>query len=196
MLNAFQVHCQEFDCVREPVVLHPMATLLPAALAYAERTGGVCGKALLTAVTVGVDVAGWLGIASTQALRFFRPATAGWIWCRCGRCLSGWIRCRKHVRTFGLQYAQTSGTMQAHIEASPALSLQVGFNSRAALQAVDLSTGLAAPRGSIDGRFGYLPLMEGGYTPDEVNEQLGRVWLVAGLAHKTIPAGPRHPRRH
>ncbi len=34
MLNAFQMHCQEFDCVCEPAVLHPMATLLPAALAY------------------------------------------------------------------------------------------------------------------------------------------------------------------
>jgi aconitate decarboxylase len=190
MLNAFQMHCQEFDCVCEPAVLHPMATLLPAALAYAERTGGVSGKALLTAVTVGVDVAGWIGIASTQALRFFRPATAGGFGAAAAVARLAEFDTDSIVRTFGLQYAQTSGTMQAHIEATPVLPLQVGFNSRAALQAVDLaSTGLAAPRGSIDGRFGYLPLMEGGYTLDEVRANLGRVWLVAGLAHKPFPAG-------
>jgi len=190
MLNAFQMHCQEFDCVCEPAVLHPMATLLPAALAYAERTGGTSGKALLTAVTVGVDVAGWIGIASTQALRFFRPATAGGFGAAASVARLAGFDADSIARTFGVQYAQTSGTMQAHIEASPVLPLQVGFNSRAALQAVDLaSTGLAAPRGSIDGRFGYLPLMEGGYTLDEVREKLGRVWLVAGPAHKPFPAG-------
>jgi aconitate decarboxylase len=58
MLNAFQMHCQEYDCVCESAVLHPMATLLPAALAYAEREGAISGKALLTAVAVGVDVSG------------------------------------------------------------------------------------------------------------------------------------------
>jgi hypothetical protein len=35
-----------------------MATLLPAALTYAEREGAISGKALLTAVAVGVDVSG------------------------------------------------------------------------------------------------------------------------------------------
>ena len=94
------------------------------------------------------------------------------------------------MRVFGLLYAQTSGTMQAHVEASPVLPLQVGFNSRAALQAVDLAvTGLPAPRGSIDGQFGYLPLMEGGYSLDRARADLGRVWQVAGLAHKPFPAG-------
>lgn len=190
MLNAFQMHCQEYDCVCEPAVLHPMATLLPAALAYAEREGGISGMQLLAAVTVGVDVSGWIGIASTQPLRFFRPATAGGFGAAAAVARLAGLDTTGIVRAFGLLYAQTSGTMQAHVEASPALPLQVGFNSRAALQAVDLAlTGLPGPRGSIDGPFGYLPLMEGGYTLDRVHAELGRTWLVAGLAHKPYPAG-------
>jgi 2-methylcitrate dehydratase PrpD len=190
MLNAFQMHCQEYDCVCEPAVLHPMATLLPAALAYAERQGGTTGKSLLTAVAVGVDVSGWIGIASTQPLRFFRPATAGGFGAAAAVARLAGLDAAGIVRAFGLHYAQTSGTMQAHVEASPALPLQVGFNSRAALQAVDLAlTGLPGPRGSIDGPFGYLPLMEGGYTLGRVRAELGRTWLVAGLAHKPYPAG-------
>jgi aconitate decarboxylase len=190
MLNAFQMHCQEYDCVCEPAVLHPMATLLPAALAYAEREGGISGKQLLAAVAVGVDVSGWIGIASTQPLRFFRPATAGGFGAAAAVARLAGLDTPGIVRAFGLLYAQTSGTMQAHVEASPALPLQVGFNSRAALQAVDLAhAGLPGPRGSIDGPFGYLPLMEGGYTLDRVRAELGRTWLVAGLAHKPYPAG-------
>ena len=27
-INGFQIHCQEYDCVHEPAVVHPMATIL------------------------------------------------------------------------------------------------------------------------------------------------------------------------
>ena len=190
MVNAFQMHCQEFDCVCEPAVLHPMATLLPAALAFAERDGGVSGADLLVATAVGVDVSGWIGSSSTQPLRFFRPATAGGFGAAAAVARLAGLDEDGIVRAFGLQYAQTSGTMQAHIEASPVLPLQVGFNSRAALQSVDLAmTGLDAPRGSIDGPFGYLPLMEGGFDLTAMRAELGKTWLVAGLSHKPYPAG-------
>lgn len=190
LVNAFQIHCQEYDCVCEPAVLHPLATLLPAALAFAEREGGLTGRDLLVAATVGVDVSGWIGASSTQPLRFFRPATAGGFGAAAATARLAGLDVDGVVRTFGLLYAQTSGTMQAHIEASPVLPLQVGFNSRAALQAVDLAmTGLSAPRGSIDGPYGYLPLMEGGFDLEPMKAALGRSWLIEGLAHKPYPAG-------
>ena len=50
LLNAYQIHCQEFDCLHEGAVLHAMATLLPVLLAEAELRGGVSGKAFLAAV--------------------------------------------------------------------------------------------------------------------------------------------------
>ena len=58
-------------------VVHPMAVLLAATTAYAERAGGVSGREFLTAIALGVDVGVGLGIASKAPLRFFRPATAG-----------------------------------------------------------------------------------------------------------------------
>jgi len=44
MLNAYQIHGQEFDCVHEAAVVHPMAAVLPVLLGWAEREGG--GRAL------------------------------------------------------------------------------------------------------------------------------------------------------
>jgi 2-methylcitrate dehydratase PrpD len=188
--NAFQVHCQEYDCVHEAAVLHPMATTLPAALAYAERAGGVSGRDLLTAVAVGVDIASGLGIASQSAMRFFRPATAGGFGATgaVGRLMG--LSQEQLCGAFGVQYAQTSGTLQPHVEGSATLPLQVGFNSRAALQSADLTkAGLVGPQDIFEGPYGYMPLFEGKWDLAPVLDSLGAVWRIAELSHKPFPAG-------
>jgi 2-methylcitrate dehydratase PrpD len=190
LLNGFQVHCQEYDCLCEPAVLHPMAAVFSAAMAFAERRGGVSGRALILATALGVDVASYLGIASTQALRFFRPATAGGFGAAAACARLAGLSEPEIAHAFGLQLAQMSGTMQAHVEASPALPLQVGMNARAGLQSCDLAAaGLPAPRRSLDGPFGYLDLVEGIYDLAPIDAGLGRRWLIAELSHKPYPAG-------
>jgi 2-methylcitrate dehydratase PrpD len=190
VLNGFQVHCQEFDCLSEAAVLHPMAAVFSAAMAFAERRGGVSGRDLLLATAVGVDVASYLGIVSNQALRFFRPATAGGFGAAAACAKLAGPDAPRIAHAFGLQLAQMSGTMQAHVEASPALPLQVGMNARAGLQSCDMAeAGLPAPRFSLDGPFGYLDLVEGVYDLAAMDEGLGRRWVIAELAHKPFPAG-------
>ncbi|HUN41712.1 MAG TPA: MmgE/PrpD family protein, partial [Acetobacteraceae bacterium] len=56
-VNAWQMHNQEFDCLHEGAVVHALASVLPAALAAAERRGGVDGRGLIAAVAVGADIA-------------------------------------------------------------------------------------------------------------------------------------------
>ena len=53
MCNGYQTHNSEYDCVHEAAVVHPMAVLLSAAMAYAEQARGVSGHALLTAIALG-----------------------------------------------------------------------------------------------------------------------------------------------
>ena len=190
LLNAFQVHCQEYDCVHEGAVLHPMATLLPAALSYADRNGGVSGRDLLTAAVAGVDIASGLGIASKSAMRFFRPATAGGFGATAavGRLMR--LMPDRLADAFGLQYAQSSGTLQPHVEGSPALPMQVGFNSRAALQSCDLAAaGLSGPHDVFEGPYGYMRLFEGEWDLEPVLDALGQVWRIAEVSHKPYPAG-------
>jgi aconitate decarboxylase len=190
LLNGFQVHCQEFDCVHEAAVLHPMATALPAALAYAERQGGISGREFLTAIVTGVDVSTTLGMASREKLRFFRPATSGGFGAvaAVGR-LAG-LDAGMLARAFGVQYAQTSGTMQPHVEGNVVLPMQVGFNSRAALQSCDLaSQGLVGPLDTFEGPYGYMPLFEGVWDLTEGLEALGKDWQISQVSHKPFPAG-------
>ena len=189
-VNGFQLHGQEFDCLHEAAVLHPMATLLPAALGWAEREGGISGPAFLAALAAGVDVAVALGLAATGALGFFRPATAGGFGAAAATARLAGFEASRIADAMGLLYAQTSGTMQPHIEASVALPLQPGFNARAALCAADLAaSGLPGPHGAIDGPFGYLALFETGFDLAPVWAALAGARRIAELSHKPFPAG-------
>src|SRR6266478_12097 len=57
MINGYQMHALEFDCVHEGAVVHAMSAVLPCLLGWAERDGGVSGERLLGAVVAGIDVA-------------------------------------------------------------------------------------------------------------------------------------------
>src|SRR6476661_1899209 len=129
LVNAFQVHCQEYDNLHEGAVLHAMATLLPVLLAEAELRRDVTGEALVTAVVAGVDVACSLGLAARQGWRFFRPATSGGFGAVAGLARLRGFDTARTLAAFGMQLGQASGTMQAHTEGSPLLPLQIGFNA-------------------------------------------------------------------
>ncbi|OYY72587.1 MmgE/PrpD family protein [Sphingomonas sp. 28-63-12] len=189
-INAFQIHGQEFDCVHEPAVLHPMATVVAAALAEAERGPPISGATLLTAIIAGVDVAVTLGIASTGPLTFFRPATAGIFGCVAA--IANMRRLPRSVAldAFGHALAFASGTMQPHVEGKPALPVQVANAARAALVAVELARGgvpgVAEP---IEGTFGYFALLERGEALDAALAKLGRGHRIVECSWKPFPTG-------
>ncbi len=189
-LNAYQLHNSEYDCVHEGAVVHTMAVLFPAVMAFAERQGDVSGRRLVEAVAVGADVAAGLGLAARAGLRFFRPATAG--------VFGGTAACARLAeldeeavaRAFGIALGQVCGTMQAHSEGSPLLGMQVGFAARNAVAAVDMArAGLPGPEGSFEGEHGYLALFERDYDIKPVLASLGQNWRIAETAHKPWPSG-------
>jgi 2-methylcitrate dehydratase PrpD len=188
-VNAFQAHALEFDCVHEEAVLHPFTVVIPVLLAEAERTG-LTGARYVSAAAVGVDVAAGLGVAAKSQIRFFRPATCG---------LFGAVAALSHARglnadqtahAFGYALAFASGTMQAHVEGTPALAASVAGAARSAFVAVDLvEAGLPGPMGSIDGPFGYLSLFELETALEPVLASLGQIWRAAEVSWKPFPSG-------
>ena len=189
-LNGWQMHNQEFDCLHEPAVVHALATTLPVALAAAERRGGIDGRTLITAVAVGADIAATLGLASRAGFRFFRPATAGGFGAVAAAARVLGLDQSAVQAAFAWQLAQTSGTMQAHVEGSPILPAQVAFNARAALHACDLAQlGFTPAQEVFEGPYGYLPLFEGDHDLPAALAALGRTWRIAEFSHKPYPAG-------
>jgi 2-methylcitrate dehydratase PrpD len=189
MVNAYQVHAQEFDCVHEGAVVHPMAAILPCLLGWAERTGGLSGERLIRAAIAGVDMAVTLGLCSRAPMRFFRPANCGGFGAVAGLALLAGLDETQTRDALGIYYGQCAGTMQAHLEASPQLAMQMGFAARSALTAVELARrGMPGPRAPISGQFGYFALFDGAADPAPFDE-LGKAWRICELSHKPWPSG-------
>ena len=189
-VNAFQIHGQEYDCVHEPAVLHPMATVVAALLAEAQCGAPVCGEHFLTAIVAGVDVAVTLGLAATGPLSFFRPATAGIFGSVAAIAVLRGMPHDQALDAFGHALALASGTMQAHVEGKPVLPLQVANAARGAMVAIDLArAGLPGVTRPIGGQYGYLALFELASDPGPALARLGHRHRISEVSWKPFPTG-------
>ena len=192
VMGAYAIHCLEWDAVHEPAVVHAMSVATAALLAEIQSPahGRVSGWDFLAALIVAVDIAAGLGVATEAPLRFFRPATAGLM-----GAVAGIARLRKFPAArmkdaLGLGYSQVAGTMQAHVEGSPALAVQVALSARAALTACDLAeSGLSGPHDVLSGPFGYFTLIEDGGDARILLDRLGTVFAIDELSIKPYPSG-------
>jgi len=188
-LNGYQIHNQEWDCVHEPAVVHPMAVVLATLVAFAESRGGISGAQLLRACVIAVDVAATIGSAAHNKLRFFRPAMCGSLGATAGIAALLELDALTTRSALGLTYSQLSGTMQAHVEGSPVLPMQIGFNARAALTSIALACrGIQGPLDFLEGPFGFFTLIDPDWRP-EAFADLGRVFRITELSHKPFPSG-------
>lgn len=186
-VNGFNIHCLEWDAVHEGAVVHALSVVTAAVAAACHRRGNVDAEDALTAIAVGVDIAAGLGIAATSPLAFFRPAIAGAMGAALAVARIDGVRAVADV--VGLAHAACAGTMQAHVEGSIALPLQIANAARAAVAAVDLvKVGLTGPHDALEGPFGYFALFDRGdlstYTAG-----LGTRWLIDEVSTKPWPCG-------
>ncbi len=185
-VNAFRIHCLEWDAVHEPAVVHALSVVTAALGAAIDRQGGCDPDEALTALSVGVEVAAGLGVAASSPLAFFRPAVAG---CMGAALAVARIGGAPVADTFGLAYGFCAGTMQAHVEGSIALPLQIANAARAAVTAADLAAaGLTGPRDVLDGPFGYFHLFDDGDS-GLLCDRLGEHWRICEVSTKPFPSG-------
>ncbi len=190
IVNAYQIHCLEYDCVNEDAVIHPMATILGAVSAEADRAGGYSGKDLILAVALGVDASCVLGVSSRAPMRFFRPSTAGAFGATAAVAKLRGLDDPTLINAFGAIYGQISGTLAPHREGSPVLGMQIGFCARGAIAACDLAqAGLIGPHEVITGMYGYLPMYEGEFDHVAAFASLGKTWQITRVSHKPFPSG-------
>ncbi|TRX55062.1 MmgE/PrpD family protein [Thalassomonas sp. M1454] len=189
MVNAFQIHNQEWDCVHEKAVVHPMAVILSALTAVAEEHK-LSGQQLIQGVVAAVEVATRIGQSATSPIKFFRPAICGAIGASAGIANMLNLSKQQTLDAMGIAYSHGSGTMQAHIEGSPMLPMQVAFNARNAINAITLAQqGFTGPHNFLEGPFGYFNLMEDSFDLSLLLKDLGEHYQICDVAHKPFPTG-------
>ena len=192
LVNGTMAHALDFDDAYERAVLHAGVSSVPAAFAVAERIGDVSGKALIAAVTLGIDVTCRLGDASnvdpsevgfmyTSVYGFFGAAAAA------GKLLN--LNEEQMLNAFGIAYAQASGNFQAVVDGALTKRMQAGFASSGGLMsALMASKGLTGARESLEGQKGLFPVyLQGNYNPEALAADLGQQFAVVDLSFKPYP---------
>ena len=159
MGNSFMAHALDFDDMHEDAGIHANVCVVPAALAVAEKLGGVRGDALLTAVICGVDLACRMGVSIPLLRGWHATATLGVFGAAAAACKILALDEAKTASALGIAYSQSAGNRQARLEGTMTKRIQVALAAKSGILAALLAQkGLTGPTRIIEGDWGMLNL--------------------------------------
>ncbi|MEV5300368.1 MmgE/PrpD family protein [Amycolatopsis methanolica] len=197
LVNGTLAHSLDFDDTHLPSVLHPSASVVPAALAVAEARG-CSGAQLLDAIGVGVEITVRLGMAGYDSelgnsVFFERGLHATAI---CGA-LGAAVACAMLSEVdedgiadaLGIASSMGSGLLEANRTGGTVKRVHCGWAAHAAVTAAGLARhGITGPPTVLEGRFGLLQAFCGDQTDvDAITRGLGEEWELPGIFFKPYP---------
>lgn len=154
--------------------LHLGSSVIPAALAAAELTGGCSGADFETAVLVGLEAGARLNLTEEQFDGFDPTGVVGVLAATATAARLLELSGEETVNALGLAFNRSAGSFQSNTDASLAVRLIQGFAASNAIQCVQLAQlGLTGPENFLAGRFGYTHLWG--------RDQVDAADMVAGL---------------
>ena len=189
MVNAAMARALELDSYHDTTA-HGSVSVFPAAYALAEKKGNVSGKALITAVALGVDVMIRLGLAPHSWLGWSRAALHGYFGAAAaaGKILN--LDEGKMVNTLGLAYSLAAGDNQSSVDGALSKRLSSGFAAKGGVFAALLAqSGITGAENCLEGKFGLYPMFERGeYDRERIIADLGRKFMVTTTCFKPYPS--------
>ena len=204
LVNGTLAHALDFDDTHLPSVLHPSASVVPAALAVAEARGR-SGAEALDAIAVGTrSTCGWAPRVTTRAransLLRARPARHLHLRraCRRGdRCVAARARrCEGIADAIGIAASMGAGLLEANRTGGSVKRVHCGWAAHAGVCAAELARhGLTGPPTVLEGRFGFFQAYCGdAVTTETLVAGLGEDWEVRGLL-QAVSVQPLHAPR-
>ena len=190
LLNAMYAQAADFDDIHDRALVRPFSIAVPAALAMAERIGGVSGRDFITAISAAVDVTVRLGLAAPlTTLRWARPSTLGTFGAAVAAAKLLGLDGARTLDALGIAYSQAAGTTQAMKDGAVIKRVQPGFAARAGVTSAILAEhGVTGPANALEGQNGYFNMYEGGrYERSRITERLGTYNYAAEVAFKPYP---------
>jgi 2-methylcitrate dehydratase PrpD len=197
LVNGTLAHSLDFDDTHLPSVLHPSSSVVPAALATAERVGA-SGPAMLAAAAVGIEVTCRLGMAGYDeelgnSVFFERgqhaTAICGAIGAAVASGMLSGLDAEQLTSVVGIAASMGAGVIEANRTGGTIKRVHCGWAAHAGVVAADLARhGLTGPPTVIEGRFGFLQAFCGDQVHVErVTDGLGEEWETPGIFYKPYP---------
>lgn len=198
LVNGVLAHSLDYDDTHLPSILHPSATVVPGALAMAERVGAD-GGAMIRAIAAGLEVCVRLGMAgydrtAGNSVFFEHGQHATSICGAMGTAVAAGVLAGLDTdgltNALGVTASLSSGILEANRNGGTVKRLHCGWAAHAALSAVDLvRRGLTGPPTVLEGRFGFFQAwLHGRFEPAEITDGLGVAWSIPGIFFKPYPA--------
>lgn len=204
-LNGIAIHADDFDDTQLAasadrvygLLTHPTAPVLPAALAGAE-SGGMTGRALITAYAVGVEVECKLAEAiSPRHYKdgFHSTGTMGTIGAAAALANLKGLRSPAVETALSIAASQSAGLRENF--GSMTKPFHAGRASESGTVAVDLAErGFSAALDILEAERGLFKAMGGCFSSSAIHEKLGNPWIFdsPGISIKPYPSGSlTHP---
>jgi 2-methylcitrate dehydratase PrpD len=198
LANGVLAHSLDYDDTHLPSVLHPSASIVPAALAAAEHAGA-SGELTIRAIAVGLEVAVRLGMAGyDQELGnsvFFEhgqhaTSITGAMGSAVAASLAYGLDEKGVLDALGLTASMASGIIEANRTGGTVKRLHCGLAAQAGVTAAQLvRRGFTGPPTVLEGRFGFFEAwLHGQYFPAAITDGLGTEWAVPSIFFKPYPA--------
>lgn len=196
--NGVLAHSLDYDDTHLPSVLHPSASVVPAALAAAEHAGA-SGELTVRAIAVGLEVAVRLGMAGYDAELgnsvFFEhgqhaTSITGAMGSAVAAAVAYGLDEKGIVDALGLTASMASGIIEANRTGGTVKRLHCGLAAQAGVTAAQLvRRGFTGPPTVLEGRFGFFEAwLHGQFFPEAITTNLGAEWSVPGIFFKPYPA--------
>ncbi|MCD9198596.1 MmgE/PrpD family protein [Aeromicrobium wangtongii] len=196
--NGVLAHSLDYDDTHLPSVLHPSASVVPAALAAAEHAGA-SGELTVRAIAVGLEVAVRLGMAGYDSelgnsVFFEHGQHATSITGAMGSAVAAAVVYGLDEQgitdVLGLTASMASGVIEANRTGGTVKRLHCGLAAQAGVTAAQLvRRGFTGPPTVLEGRFGFFQAwLHGQFFPEAVTDGLGTEWSVPGIFFKPYPA--------
>lgn len=197
-VNGVLAHSLDFDDTHLPSILHPSASVVPAALAAAQQHGAD-GRALVRGIAIGLEVCVRLGMAGfdpeTKNSVFFEhgqhaTSICGAMGGAVAAAVIGGASEGRIVDALGITASMASGIIEANRTGGTVKRLHCGWAAHSAVSAAGLARhGITGPPTVLEGRFGfYQAWLHDAPRASEIVDGLGAQWAVPGIFFKPYPA--------
>jgi 2-methylcitrate dehydratase PrpD len=172
-INGMTSAALDYDAIGSGAAVHVNITVLPAAMAMAERLHS-SGRDFLSAFVIGTDLTYRLAAAADVPNAGFHFVPIYGVFgaaAACARLLGLSVMETRHA--LGIAFMQASGTQQANIDPSLSKRMMSAFAARAGVHAALLAQrGISGPAQAMEGKFGLFNMYQGGDAA-RVLDQLG-----------------------
>jgi len=198
LVNGTLAHTLDFDDTHLPSVLHPSASVVPAALAAAEEQAAG-GPALTAAVAAGIEICDRLGMASylpeIRNSLFFEngqhaTSICGTLGAAVAAALLYGLDTAGVAAALGIAASMGAGILEANRTGGTVKRVHCGWAAHSGVAAAALArAGVTGPPTALEGRFGFFHAwLNGRYDADALLGGLGSRWETLRTVYKPYPS--------